>query len=171
MATMRVEAQQANYSVSVSADAVDEDGVVTDSYRVGSDKQFDSIEEVATFLVNEIRWRDYDWDGNTLIFISPEYDAKYKVDIISHGGEISEQEQDELHDYLPNAQTEPKKELYNCPSCDRDLPEDYGWKKIVTQRQTWDSPEEAEYVCKDCFESGEEDKAQDKYDRMMDDNW
>jgi hypothetical protein len=66
---------------------------------------------------------------------------------------------------------EPQKGLYTCPGCDRDLPADYGWTKIVTQRESWDAPEEAEYICNDCAESLADAKGQEQYERKMDQQW
>ena len=49
----------------------------------------------------------------------------------------------------------------NCPVCNRWLPDgDSRWEEIVTQRGTWDSPEEVDYICDKCYERLQEQKAE-----------
>lgn len=71
-----------------------------------------------------------------------------------------------VHAQIEVAQIGPKKELFTCPSCGRDLPEDAGWTKIITQQQTRDSPEEAEYICNDCAERAADARSQEQYERQ-----
>lgn len=169
MTILRVYAQTEPYKAEIITESLDEDGKPTEKV-LDEHKSFNSIEELASYLADNIHWDDFDWSGEELYFVNHHQPVRHILNVSSHGGALSEEEQEELQDFLQVAQ-EPKKELYNCPACGRDLPEDAGWTKIVTQRQSWDAPEEAEYICNDCAERAADAKGQEQYERKMDQQW